>query len=67
MSPLASVSRVERQTSGADEDQASAGAQFGPTALLHPWKDSSDAPSAGSMRTSARGVGGWSEPGPLLS
>ena len=32
----ASVSQAQPQTTGTDEDQASAGAQFGPTALLHP-------------------------------
>jgi hypothetical protein len=34
----ASVTGAPRHTPALDEDQASAGAQFGPTALLHPWK-----------------------------
>ena len=37
-----------------DEDQASAGAQFGPTALLHPWKTAVTLPLSRSMTYDSR-------------
>ena len=44
------------QTPAADEDQASAGPQFGRTALLHPWKAAVAPPLSPSMRLGAPGV-----------
>jgi hypothetical protein len=46
----ASVSSRSSQAVAADEDQASAGAQSAPTALLHPWKAAVTLPLSRSMR-----------------